>query len=205
MKLFPALIVILLITSCKNNNRQPANETLPSGKDSITSQDSTTSYVPFLDLIRQDLSQVDSFAGGILKKTTYKGKTDSLFIKPAEFHQAAAAFLLPELETASFSQSFTESSIMDETTGQIQFIYTPNNPSQALRNVVAYISPAVSANQVNRIYLDKQSVAGDTLIQQKLTWKIRQYFYIITIRQPKQGPAITTIEKVIWDPEHFGD
>ncbi|WP_315820113.1 hypothetical protein [Paraflavitalea speifideaquila] len=96
---------------------------------------------------------------------------------------------MPELEATSFRRSFTENSIIDETTGQIQFIYTPNYADIALRNVVAYITPTSSGrHQVSRIYLEKQSMAGDTLLQQKLTWKIRQYCYIITIRQPKRAP-----------------
>ncbi|AXY77259.1 hypothetical protein D3H65_26190 [Paraflavitalea soli] len=206
MKLFPALLVILFITACKDNSSQSAANTPAAGKDS-TVTDSTLAYLPIIELIRQDLRHVDSFAGGILKKTTINGKKDSLFIKPAVFHQLAAAFLMPELETTTFRQKFTESSLADESTGQLQFIYTPNDPALALRNVVAYITPSTSSSgdQVSRFYLEKEWAAGDTTIQQKLTWKTRQYFYIVTIRQPKKGPAITSIEKLIWDPEQFGE
>ncbi len=206
MKLFPALLVILFITACKDNNTQSAGNTPVAGKDS-TAADSTAAYLPIIDLIRQDLRHVDTFAGGILKKTTINGKKDSLFIKPAAFHQAAAAFLIPELEAATFRQQFTETSLADESTGQLQFIYTPKDPAITLRNVVAYITPSASTSgdQVSRFYLEKEWAAGDTTVKQKLTWKTRQYFYIVTIRQPKEGPAITSIEKLIWDPEQFGE
>jgi hypothetical protein len=206
MKLFPALLVILFITACKDNSSQPAADSPVAGKDSAAT-DTTATYLPIIDLIRQDLRRVDSFAGGILKKTTINGKKDSLFIKPAAFHQSAAAFLMPELEATSFRQKFTENSLADESTGQLQFMYTPNDPAIALRNVVAYITPSSSpsGDQVSRFYLEKEWAAGDTAVKQKLTWKTHQYFYIVTIRQPKKGPAITSIEKLIWDPEQFGE
>lgn len=204
MKFPLALLIILLIAcSCKNK----AGET---GKDTITVIDTTqandsTTYLPIADLIRQDLQRIDSFAGGILKKSTVNGKKDTVFIKPQELHQTASAFLLPELETVNFRNSFTENSFMDQSTEQIQFIYTPKNPAVSIRNVVAYITPSPSGDKVSRIYLEREWTAGDTLIQQKLTWKTNQYFYIITMRQPKQGASSTSIEKVIWDPEYFNE
>jgi hypothetical protein len=206
MKFPLALLVILLIitSSCKNKAGEPGNTTTTL-QDSARVNDSATSYLPIADLIRQDLQRVDSFAGGILKKSTINGKKDSVFIRPPALHEAARAFLLPELETTSFRRSFTENSFMDQSTEQIQFIYTPKDPAVSIRNVVAYITPSGSGDKVSRIYLEREWTAGDTLIQQKLTWKTNQYFYIITIRQPKQGAPSTSIEKLIWDPEHFAD
>jgi hypothetical protein len=202
MKFLPALFAILLIaTSCKQRASQAANDT--TGKDSTAINDSTLAYLPVADLIREDLQRVDSFAGGILKKTTVNGKKDSVFIKLHELHQLAGAFLVPELEPAIFRKSFTESSIMDESTQLLQFIYTPNSPGSGLRNVVAYITPSNSGNTVSRIYMEREFAAGDTLVQQKLTWKTRQYCYIITIRQPRQGTPLTSVEKLIWDPVQF--
>lgn len=203
MKLFPALFVILFITSCKDQTSQSADNTNTTGKDSTTN-DSANTYLPIKDLIQQDLKRVDSFAGGLLRKATMNGKKDSAFVKPAAFHEAANAFLIPELEATAFRQAFTENSLMDETTQQLQFIYTPKNPAVTIRNAVVYVTPSTSGDNVSRIYLEKEWAAGDTLVHQKLTWKMRQYFYIITIREPKQGPPSTSIEKLIWDPEQFG-
>jgi hypothetical protein len=55
------------------------------------------------------------------------------------------------------------------------------------------------------LYFETAYNQGDTLIEKKLTWKMRKYFYILTVRQPKSGEAITSMEKLIWDPQHFGD
>jgi len=204
MKFLPAFSLILVITiaiSCKNRSAQPV-VTPPAG-DSTATADSASTYLPIADFIRADLKYVDSFAGGILRKITINGKQDSGFIKPAQLHQAAQAFLLPELEPDNFRQSFKESSLMDETTGLVQFMYTPTSPSSSLRTVIAYVNPSASGNNVNRIYLEREWAAGDTLVQQKLTWKVKQYFYTITTRQPPQGTPVTTIEKLIWEPEQF--
>lgn len=203
MKFVPALLAIIVLASCKNKGSQPPPASTSPGVDTTQRAQDTGTFLPITDLLRQEMLRVDSFAGGILRKTTINGKKDSLFIKPEAFKQAANAFFMPELETGAFRRSFTENSLMDATTEMLQFMYTPKDPANALRNVVVYISPVNS--QVNRFYFEKEWSAGDTLIQQKLTWKARQYFYIITMRQPKQGAPTTSIEKLIWSPEHFGE
>lgn len=204
MKFFPVLLAILIIASCKNKGSQPeATANTGTTTDSTQQRKDTGTFLPVADFLREDFRRVDSFAGGILKKTTTNGKKDSLFIKLEAFKQAASVFFMPELEPGTFRQSFTENSLLDATTEMLQFIYTPKDPSNILRNVVVYVNPATS--QVNRFYFEKEWAAGDTIVQQKLTWKARQYFYIITMRQPKQGAPTTSIEKLIWAPEYFGE
>jgi hypothetical protein len=202
MKSFPAFLLILIVViSCKNKAAQPAVN--PATGDSTTVADSNATYIPVADLIRADLKYVDSFAGGVLKRTTINDKKDSSFIKPAQLHLEANAFLLPELEPEAFRRSFKETSLMDETTELLQFIYTPLDATSSLRNVVVYVDPASTNNDVSRIYMEREWAAGDTLIRQKLTWKMKQFFYIITTREPRQGKSVTSIEKLIWDIGQF--
>jgi len=203
MKLLPILLLIVLATSCKNKVREQAPEA--KGQDSIAVKDSAVTFLPIQDLIRQDITRVDSFAGGILRKSSLGGKKDSAFVKPADFHQAAAAFLIPELESSSFQRAFRESSFLDESTNQLQFIYTPRDANTQLRNVVAYITPTPSGDKVSRFYIEREWKQGDTAVQQKLTWKTGQYFYILTIRHPQGGTPVTQFEKLIWDPEQYGE
>jgi hypothetical protein len=87
----------------------------------------------------------------------------------------------------------------------LNFIYTAKDPEPSLRNVMVYLQPTLANDQVKRIYMERSFNSGDTSIEQKLTWKMMEYFYVITIRQPKNGPAVTSMEKVIWDPQHFAD
>lgn len=187
------MLAIICLTACKNKAPQPNPET-------ATTDDSTkSSYLPIAALIQSDIKYVDSFAGGILLKTNLNGKKDSSYIQPPAFHRLASRFLVPELDSASFQQHFTESSLMDESSQMMNFIYTAKEADWPLQKTIVYIKPGTTTDKVNRIYMERSSSAGDTLVQQKLTWKIAEYFYILTIRQPKAGPAVTSMEKVIWD------
>lgn len=203
MKLLPVILLIALATSCKNKAGRPSTES--GGADSTATKDSAVVFLPIQDLIRQDITRVDSFAGGILRKAALGIKKDSAFIKPAAFHKAAAAFLLPDLEAATFQNNYTESSFFDESTNQLQFIYTPKYATSEVRNVVAYITTSPMGDQVSRLYIERDWKQGDTIMLQKLTWKTNQYFYIVTIRQLPGGTAYTQFEKLIWDPERFND
>jgi hypothetical protein len=92
---------------------------------------------------------------------------------------------------------------MDETTEMINFIYPAKDTSTRLRKVVVYIRPSLSVDKVNRIYMEKEFRDGQDFVQQKLTWVIEKYFYILTIKHPQQGSPVTSIEKVIWDPQSY--
>ena len=194
----PALF--LLVIACKHQPKQSTGTVQPA-EDSLGSNN----YLPIADFIRNDIAKVDSFAGGILRKVNINGKKDSGYIQPPAFHQLANQFLLPELDSSSFREHFRESSLMDETTQMLNFIYTGIQPGWPLQNVMVYVKPSLSTDEVNRVYMEKAFTSGDTAVQQKLTWKMQEYFYIITLRQPKNGPAVTTMEKVIWDPQHFAE
>jgi hypothetical protein len=196
--LFPALF--LLAIACKQKPKQQAG-TDQALQDSLAN----TAFLPVADLIRNDISKVDSFSGGILKKVTIKGKKDSSYIQLPAFHQLANQFLVPELDSASFRMHFKEHSLMDETTQMLNFIYTQSQPGWPLQKVMVYLKPSLSDDKVNRVYMEREFTSGDTVIQQKLTWKMQEYFYIISIRQPKNGPAVTSMEKVIWDPQFFAE
>jgi hypothetical protein len=191
-------VIIAGLFSCKQKN-QPA----PAPVNTVTDTTHTT-YLPVADFIRSDIKRVDSFAGGILQKRIIDNRKDSLFIQPADFHRFAANFLGPELDSASFKNNFTEESLMDETTEMLNFIYTSKNPALSVRKVIVYVNPSLSVDQVSRIYMEKEFAGGgDTLVQQKLTWKMRESCYQLTVRLPKEGGSITSVEKMIWDPQHF--
>jgi hypothetical protein len=195
--LVPALL--LLAVACKHKPKQT--------EGAVTAQDSleNKNYLPVADFIRNDIIRVDSFSGGIVRKLTINGKKDSSYIQLPAFHQLANQFLLPELDSASFHQHFTESSLMDETTQMINFIYNVKQADWPLRNVMVYLQPSLANDQVKRIYMEKEFMSGDTTVQQRYTWKINEFFYIITLKQPKNGPAVTTMDKVIWDPQFFAE
>lgn len=196
--LLPALI--FLAVACRQKPKQPAN-VVQTTQDSLASSD----FLPVADFIRNDISKTDSFSGGILQKMNRNGKKDSNYIQLPAFHQLASQFLLSELDSASFKAHFSEHSLMDETTQMVNFIYTGKQPDWPLRRVIVYLKPGLEDDKVQRIYMEREFSSGDTAILQKFTWKMQEYFYIITMRQPKSGPAVTSMEKVIWDPQQFAE
>lgn len=189
----------LAILSCKEKPGQT-----PAGTPTATTPDKPITYLPVGDLIREDIRRVDSFAAGILLKKE-GAKKDSSYIDIAEFKKLAQQFLSPELDSANFVKNFGQESFMDETTEMINFIYPAKDAGSIIRKVVVYIKPSLTIDKVNRIYIEKDLKEGNDFVQQKLTWVIDKYFYILTIRHPEKGDPITSVEKLIWDPQSYAD
>lgn len=187
-------LILLVFSACKNHSTQKP----PAADDSVSS------YLPVADLLKMDIKQTDSFATSILQKGRINDRKDSFFIQPGRFHELADTFLCPQLlDSLQFRQGYTENSLMDASTQMISFIYTANSPDNPLRKVLVYVTPSPVTDKVSRIYMEKGFQKGDTAIDQKLTWKIGQYFMIVSIEQPASGPVITSVQTVIWDPLLF--
>lgn len=195
-----AISACLAFCSCKNNTPKAPAEPIADS----TLNNSPISYLPVRELIQEDMRRVDSFGAGLLHKKEGT-KKDSAYITPVEFKQLAIQFLLPELDSTTFVNQYNMESFMDETTGLINFIYSAREPESSLRKVVVYIKPSLTVDKVNRIYYEKEFKEGNDLVQQKFTWVIEKYFYILTTRHPQKGEPVTSVEKVIWDPQSYAD
>lgn len=203
------LLLLLILTtslfSCRNKAEEPKQEATPASADTTSKTDSAESYLPVKALLQAEVRNVESYAAGILRKATIKGRKDSAFIQLSQFQRVAEQFMLKELDSAFFRDHFEETSFMDETTKMLNFIYTAKDSVSPLQKAVVYVQPSETANTMDRLYFETVYNQGDTLIEKKLTWKMRKYFYILTVKQPKSGNVITNMEKLIWDPQHFGD
>ena len=206
-RLLLLLILATSLFSCGDNTKEPKQEVTPASTDTTAGSDSAKpeSYLPVKALLQGEVRNVESYAAGILRKATIKGRKDSAFIQLPQFQRTAEEFMLKELDSAFFRDHFVETSFMDQTTQMLNFIYTPKDSESALQKAVVYVQPSESTNTMDRLYFETVYNQGDTLVEKRLTWKMRKYFYILTVRQPKSGNAITTMEKLIWDPQHFGD
>lgn len=162
-----------------------------------------SSFMPVLDLLKEDRERVKTEAGGILQKTTGGPTADSAFLTLEQFLSLSSSFLLPELDSARFQESFSETSFLDESTGLLSFLYTLQKDSGRLKQVIVYISPGATKDQVNRISLDLQEPAPEGARTIKMTWKIKQYFMIVTEEPSRNGIPKRTVQKVIWDPNLF--
>lgn len=195
------LIAIAVIAAACNSN------TATDEKAAIPKADTDTvkNYLPVLDLIKEDIKRVDSFAGAILLRTSTEKKKDSSYIDLVAFNKSTADFLPGELEIASFQNNFKESSFVDESSQVVNFMYTPTNTDATVRKVVIYIPPSLGTDKVNRVYMEKEFKKGDTIISQKLTWKMRSYFIIAENRQTPDGKSTVTTRKAIWDVRLFNE
>jgi len=195
------LLLICNIVACKNKEQSTAatdSGTVPNEKE-------PKSYLPIASFINEDISNVEAFAAGILLKTKTGQKTDSFFIKPEEFKKMAGEFLVPELDSAIFLNEFSEESIADQSTQTINFIYSSENDKTVLRKAIVYVTQSQAHDNVSRIYMEKEKRSGDTTIQQKLTWKMKQYLIITEIHQTPQGFNSVITRKAIWDSRLYAD
>ena len=189
------LILTLAVVSCQE----------PEKKQSTAQTESATAYLPVSDLIRTEIMLVDSTPTGILRRITYKGKTDSAFIKPAEFDELAQAFLPQELEYERFQKSFKESSFMDQTTESIAFNYESIDSTSTVSRVDVLAAPSLELDKIKNVYIEKTYMSGDTTVQQKMTWKPKKSFQVITIKSLGSGAPDVHQLKVIWDPFSYQD
>lgn len=174
-------------------NTTPADEATPA----------PASHLPVVDFLREDIRKVETYAGGLLLKTTRGTDKDSVFINLDRFKKEAAAFLVDALDSSRFQEEFTEMSLMDETSGLLHFIYTPKNPENRLKKIVVYVSPSLTTDKVNRIYMEVEEAREAMRLIRKMTWKMGHYFLIAERRELADSPEQLTLKKVIWDPAYF--
>jgi len=188
----------VLVCSCNEPEQKQA-----ASQDSSTKPDSPKVYIPVTDYIRGEINKVDSLPVGILKRLTVGEKTDSGYIKPAEFRRLAQQFLSPELERGRFEQSFNESSFYDQSTEMLTFTYQSTDPASIVRRVDVLISPSLTLDKVKSIYLEKAWKSGDTAVNSKLYWKAGTSFQVATERVAAQQLLPMEQLKVIWDPMSY--
>lgn len=193
------LIAIAFVAAACNSNKTEEKTA------AVEKTDSPKNYLPVLDLIREDIKRVDSFAGAILVKSSIDSKKDSSYTDLAAFNKTAADFLPAELEIAAFQENYKESSFVDESSQVVNFMYTANDANATVQKVVLYIPPSLGTDKVNRVYMEKVFRNGDTLVNQKLTWKMRSYFIIAESRQTPDGKSTVSTRKAIWDARLFNE
>lgn len=189
--------ILLILSACKQKKAGDIGAAIIDSTDH--------SHMPVADFLKEDIRKVDSFAGGILLKTNLESRKDSQFVKPEQFHALSQLFLRPELDSAYFNANYTETSLMDESTEMLNFIYTPKKDSMGLKKLVLYVSPSLTIDQVNRVYMETFQLSGDTAISRKLTWKLRKYLIVAENKLTPGGYDQTTVRKLIWDPTLFAE
>lgn len=157
---------------------------------------------PVTSFIKGQIHIVDSFQLPTLKYITANNKKDSSLISINEFKQLAQEFLHPDINNLQVSSAYKESSFADQSIKGVTFTYATDNKELEIQrlDVIVSASPVMN-DKVRSIYMEKQSVSGDTAIYKKLYWKTDKNFQIITTTQAGEQPAVTSVMKVEWDKD----
>jgi hypothetical protein len=188
----------LCCSACAHHSQQ----TISQQQDSLSNPDSTRNvFFPVRDFLESEITRVDSLPMAMKKYNTRNGRRDSSFILLPEFNALARQFLAPEFSDGRFESQFTESSFVDKSTESVNFTYATANKDLSLQRVDVVASLDGKTNQVRSIYLEKSSVAGDSVIQQKMYWQAGRNFQIISLIRVKNRTPYERQVKVVWDNE----
>jgi len=202
-----ALVITSTFISCKNhspNSNAPGQDTgiVANAADSTGADaDSSHTFFPVADFIGGQVKMVDSLQLPISKYITVNRKTTPLPATDAEFRALAAAFRQPDINDPALRKFYKESSYADQSIPSIVFSYTTTDPMPEIRKIDVIISPDPAKNdKVKTIYMEKQRESGDTIIRQKLYWKVNHNFMIVTEKQVGKTLLPAQQVKMVWDP-----
>ncbi len=184
------LIVLSLLISCntKRSINQPA------------AADTSKSFFPVTDYLLGQIQELNNTPVTPLKITTYKGKTDSVWMKPGETNAFVKNFTMPVIDSLRLHGLFKEKSFLDQTINAFTLTY---DPVKALADTVilkrwdVYID--AGTHNVNRIYIEKKLPDKEADYSQKLTWKTGQYCKIITMNDNDTSLQNVKEEQLIWN------
>lgn len=189
-------VASLFFSAC--GHHAPPSSTASS--DSTSHADSAgQDFFPVEDVLESEIRTVDSTPIAIRLYTISNGKTDSSYIKPAEFDAMARKFLVPEFLDGSFEKDFTESSFIDNATQEATFTYSANSKDLPLQRVDIIASPQNGVHVMKSVYLERTRVSGDSSILDKMYWRAGKSFNMIRMVRVKGGAPKELQEKVVWD------
>jgi hypothetical protein len=184
----------LLCGACAHHPQQPS----PQLTDTLSQPDAAGhSYFPVAEILESEIRQIDSTPVAIRKLVIGNGRTDSGFIKPAEFNALAMQFVVPEFGNGRFQKDFTETSFIDNATQAATFTYSTTNRDLSLFRVDVIAIPQGAVHQVKSIYLERSRTSGDSTILDKMYWQAGKQFKILSLihvkgRAPVQQQLIVS-------------
>jgi hypothetical protein len=186
----------LLCGACAHHPQQPSTRSA----DTLSQPDSAENvYFPVADVLASEIREVDSTPLAIRKFVIYDGRTDSSFIKPAEFDALAMQFMVPEFRNGQFEKDFTETSFMDNATQDATFTYSATDKNLPLQRVDIIAAPHGTVHQLKSVYLERTRVSGDSSILEKMYWQAGKQFQVISLIRIKGGPPAQRRVIVSWD------
>ncbi|MEO7801056.1 MAG: hypothetical protein ABIR81_03610 [Ginsengibacter sp.] len=162
--------------------------------------DTSRSFFPVTEYILGQIHELYSTPVTPLKITTYKGNTDSIWMKPEQTKTFVQNFITPVIDSAKLHNMFKEKSFLDQSINAFTLTYDPIKKladTFALRGWNIYID--ADANKVKRIYIEKNFTQEDASYSQKLTWRSDHYCKIITVNKNDTSSQDIKEEQLIWN------
>ena len=193
MKLFPALLVFLLL-GCKSKKVETKKAEAP-----VASVVQDENYFPVTVYIKGQINDIRLNAVNPLRLDVKGSRTDSSWLKVESLDTVFNDFLSPVIDTANFKKLFSESKFLDNSIGAYTWTYEPMGAlpdTQSLKKWTVYVDP--STNKVTRIFMVK-GLKDNTQLQ--LTWLSDSCSKVLKIKD-SAGQAVIEKETIIkWDFE----
>ncbi len=184
--IFTILLLVIYFTSCKEKEEQKK-------------------FISIVSLIKKQVAHVDTSLYPIMKIiTTDSLHSDTTYIPREEFASAAKDFLeVPDLSDQKVAKRYQEEKPrFDELLNRVIISYSPIDPDkEEIKKQEMLVTPSIAGDKVNNIIIIKEITNRDSFLQKKMLWQLDKYFQIVTRRQKKGTPEVTTITKVSWNEE----
>lgn len=190
-------LTVILFFGCSDSPGSQPETITGTAKDSVVNKD----FLPVTDYVGGELKMIDSLQLPITKTIIIDKKEEIYPLQSAELLQLANEFLKPDINDTTIKNFYKETSLADQSSGTINFVYTTNNPDLEIQRLdVNLKGDPVLNDKVNSIYIEKFTKAADTGITKRLLWKAGKNFQIIT--EKRLGARIFPRQtvKVTWDP-----
>jgi hypothetical protein len=179
-------LVIILLFSCKNEEKAESGE---------------TNFFPIKSFLQSQVTHIDTSIYAIQKITKVNDQSDTVFIKREEFRQYAKDFLdIPDISQKKWRNDYNEFKTFDESLNSAVLVYTPKEMDDAeIRRQEVHIQPdAGSGDKVKTIFVELSSEKRKSIIHKKMLWEIDKWFRITTITQTENEPEKIETIQVIW-------
>ena len=194
MKQLISWCLLFTIFGCKDNTGSE------SGSDSTTHSGDSIQIYPVSSFFKDQIREIDSLQLPTVKYTIEGARRDTTAATMEEVKMLAEEFIEADISKPSVSNQYKESNFADQSIPSITFSYTTTNSKLPVRRMDVIIDPnPVLDDQVKTVYIEKQQVANDTLINKKLYWKSDKNFQVITSKRVTGKPEWMTQVKVAWD------
>jgi hypothetical protein len=192
MRTFLLFSVLLLSVSCKQ--KQENTTFNKPGADSLSKEP----LYPYPQYILEQIQYVDSAPLAIEMHTFENGaRIDSVLITREKFHELAAEFHSPDLNSAELRPLYTEKSFQDLSINSITFSIAANDANLVIQQADILLDP--ESQKVKNIIIKKAIATPDSSENRTLLWVNNMNFQIISSVTKNGRATIDRVTKVIWD------